>query len=299
MTAIERQIYCNNLLTMCPECSEIVITDDKRGETKCPECGLVLSEKEIDLQFERNIFNATDTEKKLRVGPPITVFTINLSDHTKINRKEIISSDFRRIAKWDKYDQRNRSLALARIELQRIGAYLRIPESIQAIGFFLCKKAMNLHLSQGRSIENIVAACVYYACRKVRLPVGFHEIVNGTNHRDARKIQKAYSILFREFKLKVPPMGPEHFLSRYITELELPFEFEKKTKHILNKMPMSFILGKDPKCICAALIYFLSKKKEVIFTQKFLAMITGSTTQTVRNHYKKIRIHFEKKDKKM
>lgn len=287
----------NSPLLNCPECFGSIISDFCHGETKCTKCGLILHEKNIDPDFEKRIYNVYDSDMKTRIGPPITVFTIDFYEHTAIHKKDIINSDFKRIAKWDKcYDNRNnRSLVYARNELQRISSYLRIPEPIQAIGFLLCRKAIKKKLALGRSIENIVASCLYYACRKVQIPIALHEIVNCTYKHNTKKVQKTYSVIFREFHLKVFPMGPEHFISRYISELHLPFEFEKRAKGLLNRMPMNLILGKDPKGICAGILYFLSKKENIILTQKYLAEITGSTIQSIRNHYKRIKTYFEKK----
>ena len=292
------RIFKNNShLLECPECFGSVISDFCHGETKCTKCGLILSENNIDPYFEKRLYPDSEHDIKIRVGPPITVFIIDIWELTKIHIKDFTTSDFKRIAQKDKkYDnRRNKSLPYARDELRRIGAHLRIPETFQAIGFLLCKKAMKQKMALGRSIENLVAGCLYYACRKVQLPIALHEIVNCTYKRNSKKVQKTYSALFREFSLKVPPMGPEHFLSRYISELNLSFEFEKKARKLLKMMPMNLILGKDPKGICAGILHFLGKKENIILTQKYLSEITGSKRISIQSQYKRIKTYFDLK----
>jgi len=56
----------------CPECSGNVVADEKRGETVCTECGLVVEERETDPGPEWRAFDSAEKDEKSRVGAPTT-----------------------------------------------------------------------------------------------------------------------------------------------------------------------------------------------------------------------------------
>lgn len=285
----------NPLIEQCPECQSTVITDKFHGETVCNSCGLIMSEKAIDHQFEKNIFLKSEQETSARTGSPITVFTTDISEHAFINIKRIMDPNFKRVIKWGFRDRPNRSLKSGSIELKRIGSNLHLPECIQEIAMFLFKKAFKNELLKGRSIIGMVAGCLYYACRKARLPIGFHEIVKQTPS-DPKTIQQYYRMLFKHFKLKVPPLGPDAFLSKYITKLGLGFEFERKARILLHYLPGNFINGKNPRVICASIIYLLGKENNLTITQGRISNLVGITETSIRKHLKMIKTFLENSD---
>ena len=100
-------------------------------------------------------------------------------------------------------DSRERNLAVALNEIQRIGSRMDLPKTTRSESAFIYKKAVDKKLVRGRSIEGVAAACIYMTCRIHRIPRTLDEI--GLHSRTGRKeIGRTYRALQR-IKVKVPP----------------------------------------------------------------------------------------------
>ena len=287
----------------CPDCkSAIIISDSYNGETVCESCGLVISEKALDCaHFDKNIFSSEEMGLRSQNGDFHTLFTPKFYFHTRININETPDYDFKRIARLDTYthDGKGRNLLIATRELKQISSNLRLPYYIKENAMLLYRKALKKALIRGRSIIGMTCACLYFACRKDKLPISFQEIVNEGCIK-ANLVMNCYSTLLKEFNLKVPPLGPALFVSRYINELQLSIEIEKRVLSVLKNLPFSFINGKEPKSLIAAIIYSIGKKENIKITQKTLAKITGTCEVSIRYKSKEIeKILQEKRFKKI
>lgn len=224
---------------MCPECKSAVISDLYRGETTCEYCGLVISEKALEQgHFEKNIFSREEMRLKGQNGGFHSLFIPKFHFHTIININEISDYNFKRIAGWDKHndDPESRNLLIAIGALKQISGTLRLPPSVRENAMLLYRKALKKNLIRGRSIVGVVCASIYYACRKSKTPISFKEIIK-EGCAKAKKVIKVYMLLAKEFNLKVPPLEPVLFVSRYINELQLSFKIEQKVLSILKSLP--------------------------------------------------------------
>src|SRR3989344_2073223 len=113
----------------CPECGSLKIArDDEKGEIVCGNCGLIISEDEIDLGKEWRSFDSDQSEERARTGSPMKYVKLNKGLVTMIDRRGTdlrgnkLSSKSRaqmyRLIKWHKRAsisssmQRNLSIAL-------------------------------------------------------------------------------------------------------------------------------------------------------------------------------------------
>jgi len=287
------EIY-DYLGSKCPECNGQIITDPRRGESLCAICGLVIKEKEIDLSNERNIFSKEEKKSKSRTGDPITIFTPDISYTTHIFYNDIktLNSRFSRLAKIDKtsksHAKKNRSLNSAQNILSRIATNLRLNSNIKELAMFFCRKALKENITRGRTIEGMVIACLYYACRKLSVPISFKEFVAESSH-DIRHIEKNYKCLVSTFNLKNPIVNPLIFATRYVSELGLSFDFERKVLIVIQKLPSVVKSGLSPIVLCSAVIYLVSKNENIKVKQKEIAKITGITELSIRNNFRKLK----------
>jgi len=279
----------------CPECNNYsFIPDLHRGETICNNCGLVISQKELDYSNERNIYSEEEKKQKSRVGDPITIFTPDISYCTRIFKKDTINLDYFRLAKRDRKSKKKQNISKARIILLRISANLRLSENIKQLGMYLCKKTFKKKNIQGYAIENVVASCLYYACRSFNLPISFKEIVGETSY-NSRIFERSYKMLMATFNLKNPIVNPLVFVSRYVTELGLSFDFERKVLIVIQKIPSVIRSGLNPIVLCASVIYLISKNENIKVKQNEIAKITGITEISIRNNYRKLKLYFSNK----
>jgi len=274
---------------ICPDCSsDLVIFDAQRGENICSNCGLVIDHHIPDSErTDRRAFTNDEKAKRERTGSPVSVLLPDLGLSTVIDSKAKMSQRMRRVIKWNSrmsWDKRN--LLIATTEIKRIGTNLNLPMRVKELSAKIYRKAFNLKLLRGRSIKAMVAASIYYACRKEKVPRTLQELVEQTTS-DPREIRRCYRILIKELQLKVPLMEPEMLIPKYVTELGLSLEVEKLASNYIKSFQKKIsVSGKDPKGLVAAALYLASQQLNQSQSQSKIAHIIGVTEVTLRSRYK-------------
>jgi len=206
---------------------------------------------------------------------------------TIIDPNAKMSQRMKRVIKWNsRMTWNKRNLLIATTEIKRIGSNLNLPLRVKELAAKIYRKAFNMKLLRGRSIKAMVAAALYYACRKENIPRTLQEFVDQTTC-EPRDIRRCYRILLRELCLKVPAMDPVMLIPKYSAELGLSLNVEKTAAEILNKFGRKItISGKDPKGLVAAAIYLACQKHKEGKSQSKIARTIGITEVTLRSRYK-------------
>lgn len=278
-------------LNICPECGGNIISLIETGDIVCNQCGLVIHEKNVD--FSRSGKRAyTNQEKKTReqTGAPISILLPDMGLSTVIDKNQINNPDLKRAAKWNtRITWQKRNLLIASTELKRIASNINLPNHVKEEGMRLYIEAFKRKLLRGRSINAMVAACLYLATRQKDIPRTLQEILEEASV-SAKDVRRSISILTRELNLKTQSTDPVALVPRYISDLELDSEIEALTKKILTTYINNFsISGKDPKGLCAGAIYLASRIKELELTQQQIVNSIGVTEVTLRSRYKDLR----------
>ena len=280
----------NNISNSCPECGGKIIFIQEKGEVVCEQCGLVISERILDIYHSgKRAFTKFEKEKRERTGSPVSILLPDMGLSTVIDKNNIKNPDLKRAAKWNSrmsWDKRN--MLIATTELKRIGSNLNLPDHIKKSAIRLYKEAFKKKLLRGRSINGMVAACLYFACREKQLPRTLQEILDETSV-NAKNVRRCYRTLIRELNLRVPSTDPISLIPRYIAELNLDTDVEKTTIKILKGFITKFSTsGKDPKGLCAGALYLVSKARAKRISQKEIANLIGVTEVTLRSRYKEL-----------
>ncbi|MBD3404928.1 MAG: transcription initiation factor IIB [Candidatus Lokiarchaeota archaeon] len=287
----------------CPECgSTAVVEDTTRGERACENCGLVLSDHRIDTGAEWRAFSAEESESRSRVGAPMryTVHDKGLStvidwrDRDTSGKKlsPTRRSQIYRLRKWQirsrVHSSIDRNLAQAMSELERLASQLGIPKPIREQSALLYRKAVQKNLVRGRSIEAMVAATLYAACRIRQKPRPLDEVADASRI-DRKKLGQCYRLLLRSLKVKIPLSNPVDYISRFTSQLELSSSVQLRTIEILQRSrDIGLTIGRDPLGLAAAAIYVASIMLDERRTQREIAEVARVTEVTVRNRYKEI-----------
>jgi transcription initiation factor TFIIB len=290
-TELERNLETNE----CPECNGQIFFDDLCAENKCRECGLILNERVCDTsRFEKRIYNQVELENKGRVGQPITPLTPDISFNSMIKKRDIKNPNFKRAIKWNSaVSGRKRSLLIGTSELKRIAGNLSLKLAIKEKAMVLFKKICSNNMLKGRSIDGLIVACLFWACRVEQYPISLNEFIKDdsfVNIKDPKKIKKYYKMLLKEFNLRPPPVDPMKYIPRFLSTLEMSDLIPKVTQLyiLLVKSNKFTICGKDPKGIIAGCIYFIAKEIGNPIRQKDLAFITRTTEVTLRSRFREI-----------
>lgn len=287
-------------ITQCPECnSKHLERDYERGELVCGECGLVLDENMIDPRPEA-VYTPEQMEKKAHTGPPSNPrlhdkglgSDISWKNRDAYGKYVPDTAKAYRLRKWQRRirvaNATERNLAFAFSELERMASGMGLSQDVRKAAAVIYRKAANRNLIRGRSIEGVVAASLYGACRVCDVPRTLDEVAAGSR-TDRKEIGRTYRHLSRELKLKLEPTSPEDYVSRFCSELKLSSDVQTKTYEILNLAEQKELTsGRGPTGVAAAAIYIASILCNERKTQREVADRAGVTEVTIRNRYKEL-----------
>lgn len=284
---------------LCPDGD--IIYDSEIGAFICSSTGEVV-ERLIDERQEWRAFTPEEREKRSRVGGPLTGTVHDRGFATSIDYSDKDASGKRlsprkryEMQKLRRYQARSRvqssverNLAQAMNELDRLSDVLLLPRNVREEAARIYRLAVDKGLVRGRSIESVVAAAIYSACRELKVPRTLDEIAKHTRS-DRKDIARCYRLLLKELDVRVKTSDPIDFIPRIAHSLGLSGAVMKKAAEILNiARERGVTAGKDPAGLAAAAVYIASLQVGEKRTQKEVAHVAGVTEVTVRNRYKEL-----------
>ncbi len=278
----------------CPECGSTRIRETQEGELVCQECGTVLEEELIEEAAGPRAFTPEERQRKERTGSPITYTRADRGMATKIgggSLREVKPSkrgQYYRLKKWQRRldESRQRRMKYALGELERLTGVLRLPKSVFEESSRLYEKALEKGVVKGRKIESLVAALVYIVARNQGVPRTLKEISVETGVSE-RELGKTYRYVARELELRIVPVKPEDFISRFGEELGLPGEVQARARRLITDAREKKLLsGRSPDGIVASAIYLASLLENQEITQQRIAEKVDVTEVTVRKGYR-------------
>ena len=288
----------NNLNeSKCPSCGDRkIITDQNTGELFCSNCGLVVTDKIMDTGAEWRSFANDQTEKtRVGAGTSLTIHDMGLStiigtankDSTGKPLTSNMKSSIERLRVWDSRSQahtsQDKNLRQALNEMNKVQDKLALTDSVVEKAAYIYRKSLEKKLVRGRSIQGLVAACLYAACRNTETPRTLMDIANGMNIRK-KDIARCYRLIFRELELKMPVIDPVKGVSRIASVAKLTEKSKRKAVKILNQAKETgLVAGKDPMGIAAASLYLACITTGEIKSQKEISIASGITEVTIRN----------------
>lgn len=292
-----------NQVIKCPECgSTHFIIDYERGEMICQNCGFVIEDSYIDQGPEWRAFDSEQEEKRARTGAPMTYLSHDKGLATEISwsnkdsyGKRIPHRNRAQIYRVRKWHQRirvsnsaERNLSIALQELNTMASKMGLPKDIRETAAVIYRRAVEKNLIRGRSIESIVSASIYVACRQVNLPRTLDEVAKCAEI-SKKKIGRSYRHLTKELKLNLKPTYPTSYIVQFCNKLNLDKSVQEEAESIIRRAgELGIISGKGPTGVAAAAIYIASTLKNEVRTQKEIADVAGVTEVTIRNRYKEI-----------
>jgi transcription initiation factor TFIIB len=290
----------------CPECGSVdLVYDDQKGEIICNDCGLIVEEKIVDGgQDVGGQFDKSD--KKGRGGAPISMqkydkgLTTNVGEISDIYRLEAGQTrKFLRLKKWQERVSTSieRNLRLAMAELRRVASFLSLPSVVRDEASRVYNFVLQRGLVRGRSMESVIAACIYAACRSYNIPRTLDEIA-GASDVERKEIGRTYRFIVRKLKIKVTPSSPKDYISRFASILHLSPKTQNEALKVLKKADVSELTsGRGPAGIAAAALYVAALMNDEKKTQREVADVAGITEVTIRNRYKELIDRLQLEDK--
>jgi transcription initiation factor TFIIB len=301
--ASSRVEYKVEYTNKCPDCSSSNLAKDyQRAELVCKDCGLVVHEEIAVHGPEWRAFDKEQRDKKARTGPPTNYTIHDKGLSTTISWKNrdaygrIIPSRQRgqlyRLRKWQRRtnvgNASERNLSQAFSELNKFSSQLNLPRNIRERASVIYRKAAKKNLIRGRSVEAVVLATIYAACRLASMPRTLDELSKKSSV-SRRDIGRTYRIIARNLKLKIDVPTPLKYVTRICSDLKTSQQVKKKTVEILNEsIEKEIISGRGPVSVAAAAIYISTVLCGEKRTQREVAIVAGVTEVTIRNRYKEL-----------
>ena len=174
-------------------------------------------------------------------------------------------------------------------ELDRLASQMGLAKAIKELGADLYRRLILGRLVRSRSIDAMVAAAVYAACRMRESPRSLEEIARYTRV-NKKKIGASYRLLVTKLKIRMPISEPANYIPRFVSDLGLPGIVQMKALEIIEeaKTKRGLVTGRDPRGLASAAIYIASILTDNRVTQREIAAASGVTEVTIRNRYKEL-----------
>ena len=287
----------------CSTCNtdQTAITDPESGEIICSKCGLVISEKIEDYAHqERRAYSMQEADERARTGARTSLAFHDMGLSTIIGKankdasgqllNSAMCSSMDKLRIWDSRihvnSSEDRSLRRAFHQLNTLRDKLGLSDTLVEKSAYLYRKAQERGLIRGRTVDGIMTAAVYIACRETGTPKSLEDISIVSNLK-RKDITRCYRRLVFDLDIKIPIVDPMKCIVKVANKLSL----SEKTKHkAMNLMTyaikMEINAGKIPMGLAATVLYASCLKTGENVSQTNIAEASGVTEVTIRNRFK-------------
>jgi transcription initiation factor TFIIB len=192
----------------CPSHPEAILVEDYRaGDLVCPQCGLVVGDRVIDVGTEwRTFSNESNTDDPSRVGGPENPLLNGQELSTMIGAATgsagLDAQGFNKYRSRRTVSSTDRALTTAFREISTMAERINMARSIVDQANTLFKQVYETKALRGRSTEAIASACLYIACRKEGVPRTFKEIC-AISRVSKKEIGRCFKLILRAVETSV------------------------------------------------------------------------------------------------
>uniref|UniRef100_A0A7N8XFU2 Transcription initiation factor IIB n=1 Tax=Mastacembelus armatus TaxID=205130 RepID=A0A7N8XFU2_9TELE len=278
----------------CPNHPDAILVEDYRaGDMICPECGLVVGDRVIDVGSEwRTFSNEKALKDPSRVGDAQNPL-LNGGDLTTMISKGTGAASFDEFGN-SKYQNRrtmsssDRAMLNAFKEISTMADRINLPRNIIDRTNNLFKQVYEQKSLKGRANDAIASACLYIACRQEGVPRTFKEIC-AVSRISKKEIGRCFKLILKALETSVDLITTGDFMSRFCSNLGLPKQVQMAATYIARKaVELDLVPGRSPISVAAAAIYMASQASAEKKTQKEIGDIAGVADVTIRQSYRLI-----------
>ena len=199
-----------------------------------------------------------------------------------------------RLRTWDLRTQSRTGTATNLIQafnkLDILNDNLALPDAVVEKTAYIYRKAQKRGLVKGRSINALLAASAYIACREMGAPRTLKDIATACNVK-RKELSKDYRMLHSRLDLKVPQLEPMKCIAKVANIAKLGERTKRQAAEIMNNVIQRETLsaGKDPMGLAASVLYLASLNTGENITQANIADAAGVTEVTIRNRVKDLK----------
>ncbi|MHA2202648.1 MAG: transcription initiation factor IIB [Candidatus Hodarchaeales archaeon] len=286
----------------CPECGALdnVVSDPRLGQFICSCCGVVIDTKMFDQGPEWRAYDYQEEQDRSRGGSPLSLLQPDFGIKTQISRsrkdgkgRKLSSSKrlaFNRLTNVDNHAHESeiRNLRIALRELKRLKSQMELPDRTAQMASSYYRQCLKKNLIRGRSIDGMIAASLYLACRKTKIPLTLKDVSTNTNV-SFKELGRCVRTIVQHLRTKPDSGRHEALIHRLGEELSLSMPTRMIAVNIaIQTREFGITVGKNPMSIAAACLYIAGVKTGERRTQQQIARAAKTTPVTIRNRFKEI-----------
>jgi len=290
----------------CPHCNSTDIFNDKdSGERVCKGCGVVLSETIMDPGREWRAYSNEDIDERQRAEVDKDIMNRSSSTTFNVNETKDLEqkAQFYRFNRemWRAYggDSKARNLNKAKSSMNRITEQIGLGNNnnLKEFAARIYVDAYEKGLVRGRTIEGVVSASIYAACRKMKIVTSIRDIAK-VSDVDKGDVARIYRLLHKELDMSPPVPDARNRVARISGYVKAPYHFTKLTERILEEASkLNLTAGRSPDGLAAGAFYISSKyysdKHTGVYSQGEISRAADVTEVTIRNRYKDLMKSFK------
>jgi transcription initiation factor TFIIB len=283
------------------------VTDPESGEIICRSCGHVISEKALETQAEWRAFTTDEVNDRSRTGMPTSLARHDKGLATIIGRAnkdasgQVLDAAMRstmgRLRTWDfrtqAHTSTDRNLRQAFEHLDKLKDKLGLSDAIIEKTAYIYRKAQENGMVRGRTINSVLAASLYIACRELEVSRTLKDIATISNIK-RKELARMYRLMFFKLDVKIPMVDPLKCIAKISNKISLSEKTKRLAISIMNDVTKKEIsAGKDPMGIAATVLYLSCLKTDEYRSQIDIASAAGVTEVTIRNRFKDLKSRFD------
>ena len=284
-----------HVLNKCPICgSSNIVFDYERGEYVCMNCGMVISDRVIDVGREWRAFDPQDASSKSRTGRSLTHAIHDMGLTTTFSRRgRRISStlkkkmrDLSRIQKQIRISKKDRVKVTGLKYLNNYITKLQLPSQVREEAARILQKALNKLNVKKKTVRAMAAASILLACKVYKIPKTLRTIAKdlGFKEGDLWRAEKKILNIVKDVTPKMPE--PKDFIPYIIKQLDLSVNVQYLAAYLTYLARKKDIAsGRGPIGLAAATVYIAAVLLDEKKTQQEVANVCNVTDVTIRNRY--------------
>lgn len=272
-----------------------IIYDYDKGEKLCKTCGIIIQDKIYDAELDTDFYKfKSDTNTALPhsimlndKGMSTTIADYNNTGTKRFsNRREHNKIEF--LNKIVSCSNKKRNLKIVIDLLNRIKDKLSLPSLCIEEASTYYKKALEMGLIKGRSIKEIIVACIYMVCKKINIPRTLSEISNIVNANEIFAA-RCYRLLMREMKISHVQFNPIIFIRKIANEAQISERTAREAMDTLMAIQNdNAFSGKNSLSIAAAVLYLTCRKHKQKISQARIAAAANINIMTLRKRLSEV-----------
>ncbi|XP_053301314.1 BRF1 RNA polymerase III transcription initiation factor subunit b isoform X2 [Pleuronectes platessa] len=248
-----------------------VDVDQARGSAVCTSCGSVLEDNIIvsEVQFVEGSGGVSSAVGQfVSADGPVKAPLLGSGFHTSVGK-----------------ESRAQTLQSGKRQIQQLGSQLQLNQHCLDTAFNFFKMVVSKHLTRGRKMEHVIAACLYLVCRTEGTP---HMLLDLSDLLQVNVyiLGKTFLLLARELCINAPAIDPCLYIPRFAHMMEFgvrTHEVSMTALRLVQRMKRDWMhTGRRPSGLCGAALLVAARMHKFRRTVKDVISVVKVCQTTLR-----------------